>query len=205
MRITSDEARKDMILEVRDNRLFSAVKGRVADSVYTLTGDNLQRHEVTARASDDAVGPLNLHGLSLACPRPAAGALSAARRGLRLLGGGRLRRLEEFWMLGRDCWKGGENLSQMLPHRSLRCSSLAARYSLYYRHMLPNQQRKGRSSAEAEISHPVHLRLDRLEHPPCMRVPCALSERPVKGLVGSKKSRPVVVARGVTLLGDEPS
>jgi hypothetical protein len=62
--VLAKEAGQDMVFQVRDDRQLAPVQGRVANTVDALVRGNLQRHEVTARTTDNYPCGLYLHARS---------------------------------------------------------------------------------------------------------------------------------------------
>jgi hypothetical protein len=54
--VPADQAGDDVLLQIRRHGQLTAVQGRVADTVDTVFGDDLQRHEVPSGAGHDDLG-----------------------------------------------------------------------------------------------------------------------------------------------------
>ena len=93
----------------------------------------------------------------------------------------------------------------MPAHGRLGGGTLAAGERVDDGDVLLDQKGKWGDAAEAEIAHPIHLRFDRIKRAPRVGVAGGLREGAMECFIGAKKGRPVVVARSVALLGDQPA
>src|SRR5206468_11561022 len=68
-RVSPDEQRDDVLLEVARHRQLAAVQRRVAEAVEPVLGRQLERDEVAARAADDHLAVDDLHRRATAARR----------------------------------------------------------------------------------------------------------------------------------------